>query len=419
MLSIGRIFAGNGWRYLWDQVAGDAGDYYLVDVGRGEAPGRWGGSAAEPALGLVGRVSEEHMRNTFGRLAHPVTGELLGRPPLTFRSVEDRLIAARAVHDRNETGGWAQRELALLDGGASRKRIDTELAAFRARAAEAWAAREAAIRRGGQRRAVAGFDLTFSAPKSVSVLWAAAPAWGRQKIWDAHHEGVAAAMRFIEREAALSRTGYTGVRQVETTGLITASFDHRTSRAGDVHIHTHTATLNRVRCGDGRWRALDGRALYRVAAAARAIYERVREAALERDVGVRHELDPVSGAQEIVGVDPELRRLFSTRRVQIEGRLGELVTQWRTEHGTNPSEWMATRMAEWARLETRAPKGPAETTADALARWDAQARAELGRSLASVWDTATAVPVVDAGERPGDDDVLAAAVRAVDHTKAT
>ncbi len=38
MLTIGRIFAGSGWRYLWDQVAGDAGDYYLLDVGRGETP---------------------------------------------------------------------------------------------------------------------------------------------------------------------------------------------------------------------------------------------------------------------------------------------------------------------------------------------------------------------------------------------
>ncbi len=146
----------------------------------------------------------------------------------------------------------------------------------------------------------------------MSILWAAAPAEGRQKIWDAHHEGVAAAMRFVEREAALSRTGYDGVRQVDTTGLVTASFDHRTSRAGDVHIHTHTATLNRVRCADGEWRTLDGRAVYRVAAAAGAIYDRVRETALERDLGVRHQLDPASGAREIVGVDNDIRRLFST-----------------------------------------------------------------------------------------------------------
>ncbi|MHB1536556.1 MAG: MobF family relaxase, partial [Acidimicrobiales bacterium] len=267
---------------------------------------------------------------------------------------------------------------------------------------------------------MAGFDLTFSAPKSASVLWAAAPAEGRQAIWAAHHEGVAAAMRFVEREAALSRTGYAGVRQVDTTGLLSASFDHRMSRAGDVHIHTHTATLNRVRCADGQWRALDGRALYRVAAAAGAIYDRVREAALERDLKVAHELDPTSGAREIVGVDAQVRRLFSARRVQIEGRLDELMTAWRAEHGAEPSQWMVTRMAEWARLETRAAKGPGEATEAALTRWDAQARAELGRSLSEVWDAATHPRRSEqGGDAPDDEDLLGAAVRAVDRAKST
>jgi len=45
MLTIGRIFAGNGWRYLWDQTAGAAGDYYLVDIGRAS---RRAGGAAPP-----------------------------------------------------------------------------------------------------------------------------------------------------------------------------------------------------------------------------------------------------------------------------------------------------------------------------------------------------------------------------------
>jgi TrwC relaxase len=188
MLTIGRIFAGNGWRYLWDQVAGEAGgDYYLLDIRRGESPGRWGGSAAEPELGLSGQVFEEQIRRVFGRLSHPLTEEPLGRPPLTFRTVEERLAAARAAHDDTETARWAQRELALLDAGTDREHIDIKQAAFRARADERWAATEARIHRAGQRQAVAGFDLTFSAPKSVSVLRAAAPGWGRQKIWDAHY----------------------------------------------------------------------------------------------------------------------------------------------------------------------------------------------------------------------------------------
>ena len=51
MLSVGRIFAGDGWRYLWEQVGVGAEDYYLADVARGEAPGRWCGSAAEAGVG--------------------------------------------------------------------------------------------------------------------------------------------------------------------------------------------------------------------------------------------------------------------------------------------------------------------------------------------------------------------------------
>jgi len=425
MLTIGRIFAGNGWRYLWDQTAGAAGDYYLVDIGRGESPGRWGGTAVGPELGLSGPVREEQMRRVFGRLAHPDTDTPLGRPPLAFRSVDDRLAAARAAHDQAETANWVQRELALLEAGAGREAIEAEMAGFRSRAAERWAAKETVIRRGGNRHPVAGFDLTFSAPKSVSVLWAAAPPEGRAKIWAAHHEGVAAAMRFIEREAALSRAGYGGVRQVDTTGLVTASFDHRTSRAGDVHIHTHTATLNRVRCADGEWRSLDGRALYRAAAAAGAIYDRVRETALERDLGLSHQVDEATGAREIVGIDSRIRRVFSSRTVQIEGRLGELVAEWRAEHGADPSEWMLDRMSEWARVDTRDRKGPGEATVDALGRWDAQCRAELGKSLADVWETATrptpAQPLPQSPVQPGetDDELAVAAIGAVDRKKST
>jgi len=65
----------------------------------------------------------------------------------------------------------------------------------------------AGIRLGGDRVAVAAFDMTFSPPKSVSVLWAAADSAGREIIWAAHRAGVTAALGYIEREAAWSITG--------------------------------------------------------------------------------------------------------------------------------------------------------------------------------------------------------------------
>jgi conjugative relaxase-like TrwC/TraI family protein len=62
----------------------------------------------------------------------------------------------------------------------------------------------------------------------------------------------------LEREAAWSRSGYNGIRQIDTSGWVIAGFEHRMSRAGDVQIHTHSAVLNRACCPDGEWRSLDG-----------------------------------------------------------------------------------------------------------------------------------------------------------------
>jgi conjugative relaxase-like TrwC/TraI family protein len=387
MLSIGRIFAG-GWRYLFEKVSRGAEDYYSADVAHGEAPGRWGGSAPEPELGLVGEVTEDQMERVFGLLMHPTDNKVLGGGPRQYRSMAERLETARKAHRDRRVAAWTEREMDLTAADASVQQRTREWEAHRERAAEEWAEQEANIRRGGERSAVTAFDLTFSPPKSVSVLWAAADAVGREAIWRAHREGVEAALGYVEREAAWSRVGYNGVRQVDTTGFVVASFDHRMSRRGDVQLHTHNAVLNRVRCPDGQWRTLDGRAIYRVAASAGALYDRVREAALERGLGVRHEQRKPDGPREIAGVDEQLCRLFSSRRVQVEGRLAEMVAAYTQRHGAEPSQWVSAQMSRWATLQTRTAKDRTETTAEALARWERESRAQLGRSLADVWDRA-------------------------------
>src|ERR1019366_5446875 len=193
-------------------------------------------------------------------------------------------------------------------------------------------------------------------------------------------------------------------------------------RRGDVQIHTHNAVLNRVRCDDGGWRALDGRALYRVAASAGALYDRVRETCLERDLGVRNEQRKPGGPREIVGVDDDICRLFSSRRVQVEGRLAEMVAAYTESHGAPPSEWMTARMSRWATLETRRAKTGTETTSEALARWETETRAQLARGLSEVWEQATQVvpePGADSAGCLSDDEVLVAAVATVDAEKAT
>ena len=103
-------------------------------------------------------------------------------------------------------------------------------------------------------RAVAGFDATFSAPKSVSVWWALTedPA-----LLAAHDVAVAAALEHLERFGATSRVRADGRRlHLDTAGLALATFRQTTSRADDPQLHTHAVVSAKVQA-DGRWLALE------------------------------------------------------------------------------------------------------------------------------------------------------------------
>ena len=83
-----------------------------------------------------------------------------------------------------------------------------------------------------------------------------------------------------------SRRGRNGVERVEVpAGATIARFDHWTSRAGDPHVHAHLLVHNRVRCDDGKWRTLDGRLIYRNAAAASMVGAAVLRAELSHRLG--------------------------------------------------------------------------------------------------------------------------------------
>lgn len=117
------------------------------------------------------------------------------------------------------------------------------------------------------RRAVAGFDYTFSVPKSVSVLWALADEQTRKQIVTAHHAAITDVVGLMEREVAATRSGVAGpdgaVAQVDVDGLIATAFDHYDSRAGDPQFHTHVVISNKVKTVfDGKWRSLDGRPMH-------------------------------------------------------------------------------------------------------------------------------------------------------------
>jgi conjugative relaxase-like TrwC/TraI family protein len=169
-----------------------------------------------------------------------------------------------------------------------------------------------------------GFDCTFSAPKSVSLLWALGPPEVARHVREAHDAAVDAAIAVLEDEASRARRGRGGLVQVDAEGFVAAAFRHRTSRAGDPQLHTHVLVANLAHvAGEDRWTALDARPLYAWAKTAGCLYEAQLRAELTRRLGVEW-TQPVRGIAEIAGIPKPVLRHFSRRRQQVEAHLAEV-----------------------------------------------------------------------------------------------
>src|SRR5688572_21052678 len=99
-----------------------------------------------------------------------------------------------------------------------------------------------------------GVDLTFSAPKSVSLMALVA---GDHRILGAHERAVSVALSYLERTAPRVRTKRGGILRLETSdNLLVARFNHDSSRALDPQLHSHAVVLNVTQRRDGAWKAL-------------------------------------------------------------------------------------------------------------------------------------------------------------------
>lgn len=189
---------------------------------------------------------------------------------------------------------------------------------------------------------VAGFDLTFSAPKSVSLLYALGSTEQSAATRAAHERAVAEGLDYLERHAVFARRGDGGARRIGTSGLVAAAFVHRTSRNGDPQLHTHVLAANAVEGADGRWSAPDARLLYFHARTAGFVYQASLRAGLVESLGVS--FGPVHrGAAELGGIDSSVLRRFSSRRSEIE--------EYLAAYGST-----SRRSSELAALATRVPK---------------------------------------------------------------
>src|SRR3954469_25609249 len=163
---------------------------------------------------------------------------------------------------------------------------------------------------------VAGFDLTFKAPKSVGILFGIGEPEIARVLRECHDAAVADAIGYLEREACQARRGKDGLVQVPGRGFVAAAFGHRTSRAGDPLLHTHVVVANRTQGPDGRWTALDARPVFRHAKTAGFLYQARLRAEVTRSLGLEWG-EVGKGSAELVGFSRELIEHFSRRRAEI------------------------------------------------------------------------------------------------------
>jgi conjugative relaxase-like TrwC/TraI family protein len=266
VLSIAKLTPGQEG-YYERSVAVGLDEYY---EGHGESPGVWVGRGAS-ALALEGVVHEGEL----GRLVrglHPQTHEQLRSHS------KARLITIERIHPLTDERWVETKKLAP----------------------------------------VAGFDLVFSPPKSVSLLHALGDDDTRRTVNEAHLSAWQAALTYLEDEACVTRRGRNGVQREHADGFVAAAYQHRTSRAQDPHLHTHVIVANMAQTpSDGKWRALDGEPIlksYRLAAG--YLYQAQLRAELTRALGVEWD-EPRKGMAEVKHVPRAVIREFSTRRTQV------------------------------------------------------------------------------------------------------
>jgi conjugative relaxase-like TrwC/TraI family protein len=170
---------------------------------------------------------------------------------------------------------------------------------------------------------VAGYDLVFCAPKSVSLLHALGPTELASAVGDGHDAAVRATTDYLARAALGVRRSNHGHRlTLATTGLVGGAFVHRTSRALDPHLHTHVVAANVAQGVDGRWSAVDGRGLFAHTVDAGRLYHAQLRHELSARLGVAWDVRP-NGLGDVVGVDPGLRGLFSQRSAGMKAYVAE------------------------------------------------------------------------------------------------
>lgn len=250
-----------------------------------------------------------------------------------------------------------------------------------------------------------GFDATFSAPKSVSVLWALTPdPWVRAEVLAAQDAAVVAALAWFERHGAVTRRGTDGVHQVDSRGVAVALFRQHTSRTLDPQLHTHAIVSAKVQDGTGRWLSLDARFLKCQQRTMSWIYDAALRSELTARLGVDWEpIKAGDGQSDLVLVPERLRDLFSERSRQVDAKLAELLRAWIDEHDGADPDPSTIASLQRAAVRTSRPAKAHGVDAEALRRGWTETAAAAGFDPSQL---APAAPAPFAGVAPVDREAI-------------
>ncbi len=211
------------------------------------------------------------------------------------------------VEDLDHQGVWMGQgaEALGLEGAIEREQFQLSLAGYVA---------GHKVQNAGKEDRQIGWDLTFSAPKSVSIVWAGAEAQHKQEIEQAHQRATKVAFAYLEANT-IAKRGKNGVIHEEAR-LVASRFNHYTSREGDPQVHSHVVVSNFSVREDGTVGTIDSRVFYQNKMAAGALYQ-VELAWQMQKLGYKIE-DGIKGTFRLRNVSKEAERVFSKRAKQID-----------------------------------------------------------------------------------------------------
>ena len=215
---------------------------------------------------------------------------------------------------------------------------------------------------------VRGYDATFSAPKSVSVLFALGDDQVRDQVLAAHDRAVEAVLGWVETHAHTRMRHRGHVMCVDTEGIVVGVFRQHTSRKLDPQLHTHAVIANRVRAPDSRWLALDARTIKIDQRTLSALYHANLRSGVTRRLGVEWH-QPEHGIAEIAGIDADVLAEFSQRTHDVDRRLGEKLERFGEGLGREPSDRERWRLEREAVVDSRPAKPHGPTPADLRQEW--------------------------------------------------